>query len=264
MKIFDIHAHIYPDAIAPRAVKSISGSYDGFAIESDGRLDTLLTQSEAAGITAMAIHSVAASPRQADSVNRFILTAAQAHPDRLVPFASLHPDTPEPERAIDQLVAQGFRGLKLHPEFQDFMADEPRALALFRAAAGRLPVLLHCGDYRCDNSAPERIARMIRQVPDLQLVCAHLGGWTLWEEAASILKGENLRVDLSSSLYALDPSDAVHIIRAYGADRVLFGTDFPVFSPAGEVERFMRLPLTDSERERILWSNCAGLLESCR
>ena len=44
-----------------------------------------------------------------------------------------------------------------------------------------------------------------------------------------------------------------------GADRALYGTDFPMWSPVGELARFDRLDLTDDERERILWTNTQRL-----
>lgn len=260
MKIFDIHAHIYPDPLAARVVRALRDGYDGIAVECDGRLDTLLAQSACASVTAMAIHSAATSAKQVPSINRFMLAAAQAHPEKLVPFAALHPDMPDPDASVAQLAADGFAGLKLHPELQGFYVDEPRAIGLFRAAAGRLPVLLHCGDPRWDHSSPARIRRMLRQVPGLTLICAHLGGWSRWQESAAELAGEDVHVDTSSALYALDPDTAVGIIRAYGVDRVHFGTDYPVWNPSGEVERFLRLPLTDAERERILWRNSMELL----
>lgn len=264
MKIFDIHAHIYPDAIAERAVQAISKGYDNFEMHGDGTLGTLLERTERAGIEAFAVHSVATNAHQVDSINHFIMSAAKAYPGRIVPFGSLHPDTPFPDRAVDRMCADGFKGVKLHPEFQNFRVDEPRAIEMFNAIAGRLPVLLHCGDYRSDHSAPERIKRMLRQVRGLTVVCAHLGGWTRWEEAAAMLMDEDVWVDTSSSLYALDEATAVAIIRGYGTDRVVFGSDFPVWNPDEEVKRFLSLPLTDAEKEKILWSNHLKLLKTCR
>lgn len=76
-----------------------------------------------------------------------------------------------------------------------------------------------------------------------------------------MLIGENIRVDLSSSLYALDAPTAVNILRGYGTERVLFGTDYPMWEPAEEVERFLRLPLTDGEKEKILWTNHLSLFK---
>lgn len=262
MKIFDVHAHIYPDAIAPRAVKALRDGYDGIEVKCDGRLDTLTAIADDAGIAKIAVHAAATAVKQVDSVNRFVMESARAHPGRIVPFGTLHPDMDRPDRAAAQLAAEGFKGIKLHPELQGFKVDETRAIDLFAAVAGKLPVLLHCGDYRFDHSAPERIQRMLKQVPGLTLICAHLGGWTQWEQAAWMLRDEAVLVDSSSSLYALDPSTAAGIIRSYGADRVLFGSDYPVWNPAEEVQRLLQLPLTDAEKEKILWSNAAKLFET--
>lgn len=261
MKIFDIHAHIYPDAIAQRAVKALRDGYDGIKVKGDGRLETLVRSAKAAGVTRMAAHSVATTVKQVESVNRFVMDAARAYPELIVPFGALHPQMEHPEQAVDRMMADGFKGIKLHPELQGFKVDETKAIDLFSAAAGKLPVLLHCGDYRCDHSAAERIKRMLREVKGLKLVCAHLGGWTQWEQAAWMLMDEDVWVDTSSSLYAMDAATAVGIIRGYGTDRVVFGTDYPVWDVKEEVERFLQLPLTDAERERILWGNQERLFE---
>jgi predicted TIM-barrel fold metal-dependent hydrolase len=125
-----------------------------------------------AGYTAAAIHSVATTPKQVAGINRFILESAAAHPGRFVPFATLHPELPDFDAAVDEIVSSGFRGIKLHPEFQNFKVDEDRAVAMFRACAGRLPVLLHCGDYRCDNSVPERICAMLEKAGFSQVRCS--------------------------------------------------------------------------------------------
>ena len=257
MRIFDVHAHVYPDALAPRAVAALDrGSADPrVRIRGDGRLDTLIRLGDGAGIARTAVCAVATVPRQVESINRFILSAARARPRRLLPFAALHPDCPDPGAAVEALVRDGFRGVKLHPEAQGFAADDPAALPLFRALAGRLPVLMHCGDPVRRESSPERILRLLDRVPGLTLICAHLGGWTRWERAAEEMRGAGLWVDTSSSLYALEPQQAAAILRGYGCDRVLFGTDFPAWLPGPELGRFLALPLDPQEREDILWNN---------
>ena len=259
MKIFDIHAHIYPETIAPRAVQALKDGYDGIEVKGDGTLGTLVSIAESAGIDKLAVHAAATALKQVDSVNRFIMDAAKAHPGKIVPFGTLHPDMDDPARAVEQMAAEGFKGIKLHPELQGFRVDDAKGVRLFAAAAGKLPVLLHCGDYRFDHSAPERIQRMLKEVKGLKLICAHLGGWTQWEQAAWLLRDEDVMVDSSSSLYALDEATAVGIIRSYGADRVLFGSDFPVWNPAEEAQRLLTLPLTDAEKEQILWGNAEKL-----
>ena len=80
MKIFDIHAHIYPETIAPRAVQALKDGYDGIEVKGDGTLGTLVSIAESAGIDKLAVHAAATTLRQVDSVNRFIMDAAKAYP----------------------------------------------------------------------------------------------------------------------------------------------------------------------------------------
>ena len=248
-KVFDIHAHIYPDAIASHAVRAISEAYDGVPIQNDGRLDTLISKLDEAGIRAAAIHSVATTPHHAESINRYILGVAQAHPRRFVPFASLHPDMRIWRPRWRTSWKRALPASSCIRSASSFLVDEPRAIALLGLLAGRLPVLMHCGDMHLDNSAPERVLRMLDKVPDLTLICAHLGGWTSWEKSSRALIGSGVYADCSSSLFALDGETAVRILRGYGVDHVFFGSDYPAWTPGEELERFFRL-LLDGGRAR--------------
>ena len=155
-------------------------------------------------------------------------------------------------------------GVKLHPDFQHFCLDDPKAVQMFKAMAQRnLPALIHTGDSRYPYSEPQRMARVLDQVPDLKVICAHLGGWSVWTEAWQLLAGRpGVWVDTSSSLYAMSTDEAVDVIRHYGADRVFFGTDYPMWSPEGEIERFLSLPLSREEQEKILHLNLEAFLAS--
>jgi predicted TIM-barrel fold metal-dependent hydrolase len=106
------------------------------------------------------------------------------------------------------------------------------------------------------------MARVLDKVPNLRVICAHLGGWSVWTQAWQALAGRpGVWVDTSSSLYAIQPDEAAQVIRRYGADRVFFGTDYPMWTPEGELERFLRLPLTSQEQEKILHLNLEAFLE---
>ena len=187
------------------------------------------------------------------------MEAHRRYPERIVPFAAMHPALRDVRATAEAVIAAGFRGVKLHPEIQGFRIDAPDVLDMLAPFEGKLPIHCHCGDYRYDNSSPARLKHVLRTFPRLTLICAHLGGWTVWREAARQLIGEDVYVDTSSALFALSPREAVDIIRGYGADRALYGTDFPMWSPVGELARFDRLDLTDDERERILWTNSQRL-----
>ena len=259
MLIIDTHTHIFPDKIAANAVKSIGKFYD-YPCYGDGTLEGLIRCGTAAGVSKFVSHSVATTPGQMRHINDFIMGAHNAYPDRVIPFAAMHPDVPEIEERVEEIIAMGFVGVKLHPDMQQFQIDEPRSLRMLRLLEGRLPVLIHTGDWRYDNSGPRHILRVREALPDLTMICAHLGGWSEWEKAAGLLPGNGLYVDTSSSLHALEPSHAADIIHAFGVEYVMFGSDFPMWTPDMELKKFDRMPLTEAERELILGKNAERLL----
>lgn len=262
MTIIDTHAHIYPDAIAEKAAKSI-GEFYGIPMGLNGTLGGLLESGSAAGISRWLVHSVAVTPSRVHSINDFIMKSVNEHGDRLIGFAAMHPDYEDVRGELERAKAGGLIGVKLHPDFQYFCLDDENAIEMFRIGAEmNMPFLIHTGDSRYPYSEPKRMARALDAVPKLKVICAHLGGWSVWEEAWKTLAGrENVWVDTSSSLYAMSPEAAAEVIRHYGADRVFFGTDYPMWKPEDELDRFMALPLTDCEREMILHTNFENFLK---
>lgn len=256
MTIIDTHAHIYPDAIALRAAASTGEFYD-IPMCMDGTLSQLLSSGETAGISRFLVHSVAITPSRVHSVNDYLMRTAAEHGDKLIGFGTLHPDYPDVTGELARIKAGGLHGVKLHPDIQQFLLDDEKAIAMFQAMADLgLPALVHTGDERYPYSEPRRMARVLDRVPHLKAICAHLGGWSVWSEAwRELAHRQNVWVDTSSSLYALKPDEAAQLIRHYGPDRVFFGTDYPMWKPEEELARFMALPLTDGEREKILHLN---------
>ena len=262
MKVFDIHVHIYPDKIAEKASDSIGVFYDGIRMRGNGTLRDCLRQMDEGGIDRFAAHSVALTPHNVERINSFILDAQAQAPDRIVPFAAIHPELDDLPSVVDRMVDQGFKGIKIHPDMQKFAVDDMSVRPMMEAIAGKLPLLIHCGDYRYDYDGPQRILNLHEQVPGLQVICAHFGGWGEWDRAAKILPGhDGLIVDTSSSLYRWSAEEATKMIHAIGTKNVLYGTDYPMWNPREEIERFMQLGLTDEEREDILWNNAVRLLK---
>lgn len=259
-RIIDSHCHIYPDRIAEKAVLSVERFYEGLPAKPlDGTTGTLLETGKKAGITHFVVHSVATTPAQVSSINRFIAQAAQNAGGAFIGLGAMHPDSPTLREDLEELMALGLRGVKIHPDFQRFEADSPRAFRLFELCAERgLPVLMHTGDYRYDYSNPARTARVLEAFPTLRLIGAHFGGWSVWEEAERLLpRYPNLTVDTASSFHWLSREKALRIIRAFGAERVMFGTDYPMWPQKPELDFLNALPLSEEEKERILWKNCA-------
>jgi len=257
--IIDMHAHIFPDKIAEKATRGIESFYD-IEMDTVGSVANLIAEGERAGIDRFVVHSVATTAAQVESINRFIVSTVAQYPDKLIGFATMHPDYEGIQQEIEWAMEHGLAGVKIHPDFQKFLIDDEKAYPLYECIEGRIPLLVHTGDYRYEYSKPERMARVMDRFPKLDVIGAHFGGWSVWEKAAEILGGRRIWVDTSSSLYSIAPETARRLIDAYGVDRVLFGSDFPMWKPKEELERFMQIPLTEEEREKILWKNAASLL----
>jgi predicted TIM-barrel fold metal-dependent hydrolase len=158
----------------------------------------------------------------------------------------------------------GLHGIKMHPEYQQFRLDDARVQPLWEAARENgLPVLLHTGNDVCFpppcNAPPCEVRRLAERWPGLTIIAGHFGGWRMWDEVERDLLGAPVWLDLAFVLEVLPPERATAMIRRHGVERVLFGTDSPWCDPARTLAIFHRLPLTPDEREKILWSNAAGL-----
>lgn len=258
--VIDSHCHIYPIKIAKPAVESTGRFYDMTAL-GDGTVNSLLDIGAKAGIDRFVVQSVATTPHQVQSINKFISEEVLAFPDKLIGLGTMHPDSNDLKGDLEHIKELGLHGVKLHPDIQRFKIDDYRCLKIYELCEKEnMPILMHTGDYRFDYSNPNRLVPILDIYKNLTIIGAHLGGWSVWDEAVEKLSGyKNFYVDSSSSLYKLQIDRATEIIRTYGANRVLFGSDFPVFSPDIELARFMALPLTDDERRMILSENVLKL-----
>ena len=254
MRIADIHAHIFPHKLAAKASASIGGFYGTHA----GHLasvETLLPLEAEAGITHCAVSSSATSPHQVQHINDFIASEVQAH-SNLIGLGTLFPTMEGWEAEVERMVALGLRGVKIHPDFQHIPTDLPEPVPMYRAVAkAGLPVLFHMGDARYDYSSPQRLTNLIRQVPDLIAIAAHFGGWQAWDKSYDHVQPENVFYDTSSSLMFLGKERALDFLDKLGAQRFLFGTDFPMWTPAEELQRFLDLGLEEALQAQILFGN---------
>lgn len=260
-KIFDAHCHIYPDKIA-RAASDGIGDFYGMTFEKVGTVERLLRKGEEAGITHFLVHSVSTTPLQVASINNFIGTTVAEHKECMVGFGTMHPASDDYQRDFEDLLSKGLTGVKLHPDFQQFSLASDEAYNLCKVFAGKVPVLVHAGDPRFELSNPEQLVVLLDRLPDLTVIAAHMGGWSVWERAMKLLPGKsNLYFDTSSSLYQLEPSAVRDMIRLYGVDRVLFGTDYPMWDGEEDLKRFHAMGLTSEEEQKVLFDNAKSLLK---
>ena len=199
-------------------------------------------------------------------------------------FGGMHPDFEDWEKELERLRDAGIRGIKLHPPYQGADIDDARFLRILKkAAALSLAVLTHAGlDVGLPGkrqATPEKIRRAVDRVPDVTLILAHMGGWRCWEETEKLLADTPVYLDTSFALGAMTPSgdgffDAspeelnmlsgerfVHLVRVFGADHVLFGSDSPWMDQKEYLARFLALPLPEDEKRLILGENAEKMLK---
>lgn len=261
-KIINAHCHIYPNKIASKAVKGIRDFYD-LDMSLNGSVDDLLRDGNEVGVTHYLVHSVATTPKQVKSINEFISEEVKAHSDIFTGFGTLHPDSDDIKGDFEYLIELGLKGVKLHPDFQQFALNEERAFKMGEVISeGNVPLLIHCGDFRYNYSNPEQLKPFLDKFPEITTIGAHFAGWSLWQEATEKLAGTpNLYVDISSSLYDLSPETAKELIYAYGVEKVLWGTDYPMWDCKSEMEMFNKIDLNQKERSMILYENAAKILD---
>lgn len=258
--VIDSHCHIYPDRIAQKAVEGISSFYD-LPMSYDGKAFTLVEESNKIGVSHNIIFSVATTPHQVSSINSFIANCVEEGKGRFTGLGSLHPDTVNVREEVQSIISLGLKGVKLHPDFQKFRINDERLFPIYEECSKeKLPMLLHTGDYRYDFSNPERMADVLRRFPALTVIGAHFGGWSVWDKASELLtEFENFYVDTCSSFHWLKKDETEKIIKKYGAHKVLFATDFPMWSYKDEYEYFMSLNLSEDDKKKILYENAAKL-----
>lgn len=260
MPVVDVHTHVFPPAVAQRAVGSL---IEGARLRPfyDGTVGGLLAQMDRSGVDVSVLQPVATRASQVQSINDWTASLAS---ERLVPFGAMHPEFPEPETEIERMAALGIRGIKLHPEFQDFDPADPRMERVYRAAARHgLCILFHAGEdpaYETVRGVPPTFKRLIAEHPELTIILAHLGGYQIWDEVTEHLLGERVYLDTAYTLGHLPPEDVAAIIRGHGTDRILFGSDGPWTDAGAEVRELHELGLSSDELEAVLWRNAAELL----
>ncbi|MBE6728822.1 MAG: amidohydrolase [Ruminococcaceae bacterium] len=258
----DSHCHIYPEKIAQKAVAGTDKFYDTVAAGS-GTVADLIAQGSEAGVDHFIVQSVATTPHQVKSINEFIAKTVTEYNGKLTGLGTLHPDSDDLKGDVKHLLELGLKGVKLHPDIQQFECDNKRCMEIYALCEeNNLVMLMHTGDYRYDYSNPNRILPILKTFRDLTFIGAHLAGWSVWQEAYEKLSEyKNLYVDCSSCFGFTQKEEIYALMKKYGADRILFGTDYPMWSPKREMETFLSLEFTHEEREKMLGLNAKKIFK---
>ena len=258
--VTDAHCHVYPSKIAALATANTDRFYN---VQSayHGTVDELIEVKKESGIDRFIIQSVATTPKQVRSINDFIAATVEENKECMTGLGTLHPDSTDLRGDVEHIIEKGLHGVKLHPDIQQFKIDDYRCLKIYELCEEfSLPVLMHTGDRRYDFSNINRLIPVMETYKNLTVIGAHLGGWSNWHDAPEKLAGlPNLYYDCSSCFYWCDEKIVREIIELYGFDRVMFGTDYPMWSYKTELKKLFDMNFTEEQYRKILSENAAKI-----
>jgi uncharacterized protein len=253
MPVIDAHVHLYPREVDldPAGWAAASGERhwsvlctrkrrDGRRVQTLPTVEQLLHAMDAAKIDrAVLLGWYWENPDTCAWQNRFYAECVRAHPDRLSAFATLHPAAGR-EATLAELRrahADGLIGVgELSPHSQSYPSDDPVfGNALELAADLQMPVNLHVTDpasrpYVGRIETPlQDFVRLAQAHPRTTFILAHWGGMLpLVNESVSGSALPNVFYDTAASPLLYDSGVWSRALPAFGMDRVLFGSDFPL------------------------------------
>ena len=258
--IIDAHCHVWPDHVAEQILATRPAGLDAVH---DGTLAGLTRTMDASGVEHAMCLGVAAVARTVERTNEFIGSVPR---ERFSPFGTVHPDLPV-NTNLKSLRDNGIAGVKLHPLFQDLSLADPRVIELLHGLADAdVTVITHAGAGASaeanDRGAPANLRYALDTVPTLRLIACHFGGYHQLDEAEQLVVGSRAYLETSwpPRMGDLDKERIRALIRRHGADRVVFGSDWPMTDPAAEIEAVRALGLDDAETDAILGNTLAGIL----
>jgi predicted TIM-barrel fold metal-dependent hydrolase len=203
--------------------------------------------------------------------NDFIIEAVRQYPDRLVGFACVQPLDGKDSQELERCIEAGLRGLgELGPDGQRFDIEDRRIMAATAEVLQRydLPLMTHASEPMGHQYAgkgqtfPWKLIKLAQNFPDLTIVLAHWGGglpfFELMPEIRQACRNVYYDSAASSYLYAFDIFPVA--VRLVGAERIVWGTDYPLLSQAKFLARVKASGLTEEEQEAVLGGNAARIL----
>ncbi len=270
--IIDIHTHVYPEKIVDKAIRVLEKN-SGIKARVDGRKESLRRSMKEAGVDYSVLLPVATSPKQVDRINAEAgETNAHARETGLLSFGGIHPDTENYKEELRRVKALGLKGIKLHPDYQDAFFDDIRYKRIVAEATEQgLYTIVHAGEDiglpEPVHCRPQHVLELIRDTQTDKLILAHMGGWRLWDEVEELLAEQPVMIDTAFTQEyiqgvsgLLDEEQFIHLVRVFGAQRVLFGTDSPWSDQKESVEWLRKIDLTEKEKEQILAENARKIL----
>ncbi len=266
--LIDIHTHAFPDKIAERTVEKLKGEIikiqQGKYIPKNchnGTLAGLERAMDESGVSKSFVMPIATTVTQSGTINDF---AEGIRNEKMISFGSVHPMQEDALSVIENLKERGFKGIKLHPEFQQFYIDSERSVEILKKCEElEMYVLIHAGaDIGLPppvHCTPKMLKNALSHFEGKYLIAAHMGGFMMWEEVYELLCGTPILMDTAFISEFIPKKLCLDIIRKHGAEKILFGSDSPWEKPSDTLEFIESIGLTEDELEKIKYKNAERL-----
>lgn len=261
--IIDFHTHAFPEKIAARALEKLSYSSGGMLPCTDGTPNGLKKRMTDSGVDTSVVLNIATNEKQMKSVNDF--AASINDQKNIFAFGSVFPSAADALDELERIKALGLRGVKFHPEYQGFFADDEKMKPIYKKISELgLITVFHAGfDYGYEapfHCMPDNMLGALKYL-DAPVVAAHWGGLCCGYEVLEKLCGEQLFIDTSFGYGQMPRSLALAIVEKHGADKLLFATDSPWHTAEDEMRFLDTLGLSENERAAIMSENAKKLLK---
>ena len=265
--LIDFHTHIFPEAIASRVLETLSGNI--FSITgnpqfpcTDGTVDGLRKSMAENNVDISVVLPIATKPSQTTSINIF---AEKIMSDDVISFGSLHPLQEDWEYVLESLAEKGFKGIKLHPQYQQLRVDSPEVIRVLKKAEElKLYTTLHTGeDYGMPpptNCTPQMLKNILNEVSGRYIIAAHLGSLGMWDDVEKYIVGTPYFLDTGAISGLIDKEQYRRIIKNHGVEKILFATDSPWEKVEDSLDAIEALGLTDEELDAIKYKNAKRIL----
>ena len=260
--IIDFHTHCFPEKIAGKTIEKLSFVSGGLIPQTDGTKDSLLYLMSKDGIDKSVALSIATNANQQKNVNDFAISLKS---EKLIPFGSVFPFSDDWEEELERLKENGIKGIKLHPDYQQFFVDDERLFPVYKKIEKLGFILVfHAGEdfgfappYK---ATPDRLRKVVTSI-ETPVVCAHWGGLSMGNDVIKYLCDiDNCYFDTAFGYGTMPKVMALNILDKKGTDKILFGSDCPWNAPSWDVGMLKTMGLSQDEEEKILYKNAENLL----
>lgn len=260
--IIDFHTHCFPEKIAKNTIEKLSYVSGGLIPQTNGTAKSLLSLMDKDNVDKSVVLSIATNANQQQKVNDFAISLKS---ERIIPFGSVYPFSEDWEEELERLKDSGIKGIKLHPDYQQFFVDDERFFPIYKKIEKLGFILIfHAGEdfgfpppYK---ATPERLRKVVTLI-ETPVVCAHWGSLLMVDDALKYLCDlDNCYFDTAFGYGTMPKARALSILEKKGTDKILFGSDSPWNAPSWDVDMLKTMGLTQEEEEKIFYKNAEKLL----